>query len=177
MIIRKLIMIFIMLIFSVPAFAQSHDLPKLRGMNGGLGIPFEIQDLEAAGLNVNLSFDYAQPISDNFALGFYIGLGGGFMGAIHPYSKYDRFYYPFKFSAGVLMEVGELRQRPFLFGVGPCTGLGYVDMDLILPWEIRFGRFVSERWYVMVELTYGVSLAHETVYIEPSVRVGYNFGR
>ena len=50
-------------------------------------------------------------------------------------------------------------------------------MALILPWEIRFGRFVSEHWYVVAELTYGHSLAHETVYIEPFVRVGYNFGR
>ena len=74
------------------------------------------------------------------------------------------------------MEVGELRQKPFIFGVGPCAGLGFVDMDLVLPWEIRFGRFVSEHWYIIFELTYGVSLAHETVYLEPSVRVGYNFG-
>ncbi len=50
-------------------------------------------------------------------------------------------------------------------------------MDLFLPMEIRFGRFITDNWYIVAELTYGISLAHETVYLEPSIRVGYNFGR
>ncbi|MBR4985897.1 MAG: hypothetical protein IKY83_09175 [Proteobacteria bacterium] len=168
--------------FSTPAFAQAEDAeaqkdrPWLVGVNGGLSLSAEIDDLEAIGMGVHVGFDFAYPLSETFALGFYLSLGGGFMGAIHPYSEYDRFYYPFKFSAGILVEIGELRQRPFLFGAGPCAGLGFVDMDLVLPWEIRFGRFVSEHVYIMADLTYGYSLAHETVYLEPTIRVGYNFG-
>ena len=165
-----------MLLLSIPAFAQTEELPKLLGMDVGVALPAEIYDLEAIGFNLHVGFDYAYPITDTFALGFYISLGGGVIGAVHPYSEYDRYYYPFRFSAGLLMEIGELRQKPFIFGVGPCTGLGFVDMDLFLPLDIRFGRFVSEHWYIVAELTYGHSLAHETVYIEPSIRVGYNFG-
>ena len=169
--------------FSMPAFAQAaeeetaeEELPWLVGLNGGLSLSTEIEDLMAIGMGVHLGFDFAYPVSDTLALGFYLSLGGGFMGAVHPYSEYDRFYYPFKFSAGILVEIGELRQRPYIFGAGPCTGLGFVDMDLVLPLEIRVGRFVSEHVYVMFDLTYGYSLAHETVYLEPTVRVGYNFG-
>ncbi len=172
-----LLIVPVMMFLGVPAFAQTDAPPTLKGLSGGLALPIEIQDLNAVGMDIYLGFDYAKPLSDTFALGFYLTAGGGFMGAIHPYSKYDRFYYPFKFSAGLLMEIGELRNHPFIFGVGPCTGIGFVDMDLILPWEFRIGLFVSDHWYVMAELTYGVSLAHETVYIEPSIRVGYNFGR
>lgn len=54
--------------------------------------------------------------------------------------------------------------------------LEYVDMDLVLPIEVRFGRVFSNNWYVMGELSYGISLAKETRCIEPSIRVGYNFG-
>lgn len=164
-----------LLLFSAPALADENDKPpRLIGVNMGLGLPIEYADLEAVGLNLHLSFDFAQPVTNTLAVVFYLGLGGGFMGAVHPYSEYDRFYYPFKFSAGVLLETGDLRQRPFFFGAG--TGLGFVDMDLILPWEIRLGRYLTDRLYVMLEVTTGISLARETLYIEPAVRVGYNFG-
>ena len=175
--VNRIIYIIMMVLLSFPAFAHAEDLPKLIGMDVGVALPAEIYDLEAIGFNLHLGFDFAYPVTDTFAMGFYLSLGGGVIGAVHPYSEYDRYYYPFRFSGGLLMEIGELRQRPFIFGVGPCAGMGFVDMDLILPWEIRFGRFVTDRWYVLAELTYGVSLAHETVYIEPSIRVGYNFGR
>jgi hypothetical protein len=50
-------------------------------------------------------------------------------------------------------------------------------MDMVLPVEVRFGKFITDRWYVTGELTYHVSPARETAVIEPAVRVGYNFGR
>ena len=69
----------------------------------------------------------------------------------------------------------DLDYKPYIFGISPCIGLGFVDMDLVLPVELRFGRVFS-KWYVMGELLYGISLANETICIEPSIRIGYNFG-
>ena len=109
-------------------------------------------------------------------MGFYISGGGGFLGTFKPYNEYDKYYAVIKVSAGLLMEFGDLNDKPFIVGIGPCSGISYVDMDLVLPIELRFGRVFSNNWYVMGELVYGYSLAKETRCIEPAIRVGYNFG-
>ena len=64
----------------------------------------------------------------------------------------------------------------FLIGVCPGTGMGFVDMDLFLPVEVKFGRFITDRWYIMGQFAYRISLAAETVCFEPTIRVGYNVG-
>ena len=61
--------------------------------------------------------------------------------------------------------------------MAPFTGFGLYDMDMVLPVEVRFGKYFTDRWYVMGELTYHVSLADETATLEPAIRFGYNFGR
>ena len=76
-----------------------------------------------------------------------------------------------------MMQIGDPQNKPWLVGVAPCTGFGLYDMDMVLPVEVRFGKFVTDRWYIMGELTYHVSLAGETATLEPAIRVGYNFGR
>ena len=47
---------------------------------------------------------------------------------------------------------------------------------VVLPVELRIGHVFRQKWYVMADLVYGVSLANETQYLEPTIRVGYNFG-
>ena len=160
------------------AFAQNSKsgLPGLKGMNFGVGIPIECYDIKAAGFNLHIGGDFTYPISDKFAMGFYISGGGGFLGTFKPYNEYDKYSAVIKLSAGLLMEFGDINNKPFILGIGPGTGLGYVDMDLVLPIEFRFGRQFSNNWYIMGELVYGVSLAKETRCIEPAIRVGYNFG-
>ena len=176
---KKIIILALVIICCTVAFAQNSKsgLPGLKGMNGGVGIPVECYDIKAAGFNLHLGGDFTYPISDKFAMGFYISGGGGFLGTFKPYNEYDKFSPVIKLSAGLLMEFGDLNDRPFIVGVGPCAGLGYVDMDLVLPLEFRFGRHLSNNWYIMGELVYGVSLAKETRCFEPAIRVGYNFGR
>ena len=173
---KKSILIALALVFSAVASAQNEGR-VLKGMSIGVGVPIEFRDLKAAGANLHIGYDCAYPIGDNFALGFYVSGGGGFLGAFKPYNEYDKFYSMFKLSAGLLMEIGDLDERPYLVGVGPCTGIGFLDMDMILPIEFRFGRFISKNWYVMGEVVYGYSLAGETASLEPSIRVGYNFGQ
>ena len=164
------------LIISILSYAQNSERTRLKGLNFGVGIPIECYDLKAAGTSLHIGGDFAYPISDKFAMGFYISGGGGFLGSFKPYNEYDKFYTAIKVSAGLLMEFGDLNDKPYIVGIGPGTGLGYVDMDLVLPIELRFGRMFSNHWYVMGELVYGISLAKETRYFEPAIRVGYNFG-
>lgn len=70
-----------------------------------------------------------------------------------------------------------MTNKPFLLGVAPCTGFGLYDFDFVLPIEVRFGKYITDRWYIMGDLTYHHSLAAETLCIEPAIRIGYNFGR
>lgn len=175
---KRIIILTIALTCGIMAFAQNSKsgLPGLKGMNFGVGIPIECYDIKAAGFNLHIGGDFTYPISDKFAMGFYISGGGGFLGTFKPYNEYDKYSPVIKLSAGLLMEFGDINDKPFIVGIGPGAGLGYVDMDLVLPLEFRFGRQFSNNWYVMGELVYGVSLAKETRCIEPAIRVGYNFG-
>jgi len=52
-----------------------------------------------------------------------------------------------------------------------------MDMDMVLPIEVCFGKYITDRWYIMGDITYPVSVGNETACIEPAIRVGYNFGR
>lgn len=175
---KRIFILTIALICGVSVFSQNAktELPRLKGLSFGIGIPVECYDLKAAGTNIHIGGDFAYPVNDKFAMGFYISGGGGFLGSFKPYNEYDKFYSVIKLSAGLLMEFGDLKNQPFILGIGPGAGLEYVDMDLVLPIEVRFGRVFSNNWYVMGELSYGISLAKETRCIEPSIRVGYNFG-
>lgn len=192
---KKTLILLILLTISVVSFGQNDSIavarPWMSGLNIGFGVPAEFKDLYAAGVNGHVGYDFAYPLSDKFAIGFYTGIGGGFLKETEPYGAfneggeygefgedngYDSFYYMFKFSAGLLMEIGDLHKSPFVLGVSPCTGLGFLDMDLFLPVELRLGHVFNRHWYIMTDIVYGVSLAEETMFIEPSIRVGYNFG-
>ena len=177
---KKLVLVVILLAMNVLAFAQNNtarDYKTLKGLSFGVGIPFECRDLPGAGASLNLGYDCAYPINDHFALGFYLTGGGGFWREFQQYSNIDNQHIVFRLTAGLMMQMGDLNNRPYLLGVAPCTGFGLYDMDMVLPIEVRFGRYVTDRWYVIGELTYHYSLANETVCIEPAIRIGYNFGR
>ena len=110
-------------------------------------------------------------------MGFYLTGGGGFWGEFKRYSDVDHFHPVFRLTAGLMMQIGDPNDKPYLLGVAPFTGFGLYDMDMVLPVEVRFGKYITDRWYIMGELTYHVSLAGETATLEPAIRVGYNFGR
>ena len=173
---KKTIILALALISSVTVFAQ-REYTTQKGLSFGLGIPFEFKDLPGMGATLNIGYDCAYPVSDNFAMGFYLTGGGGFWSEYKKYSDVDHTHVVFRLSAGLMMAIGDLSNRPFLLGVAPCTGFGLYDMDMVLPIEVRFGRYITDRWYMTVELTYHYSLANETRCIEPAIRVGYNFGR
>ena len=176
---KKLVLVVILLTMGTMSFAQydTRDYTTLKGASIGIGFPFECRDLPGAGTSFNLGYDCAYPIGDHLALGFYLTGGGGFWGEFKPYSDIDNRHVVFRLTAGLMMQMGDLYDRPYLFGVAPFTGFGLYDMDMVLPIEVRFGKYVTDRLYVMGELTYHHSLANETLCIEPAIRIGYNFGR
>ena len=173
---KKTIVIAILAICSLTVFAE-RDYNTLKGLSFGIGIPFECRDLPGMGLSANIGYDCAYPINDKLAMGFYLTGGGGFWGEFKQYSEVDHTHVTFRLTAGLMMRIEDGHNRPYMVGVAPCTGFGLYDMDLVLPVEVRFGKYITDRWYVMGELTYHASLANETAGFEPAVRVGYNFGR
>ena len=173
---RKSIILAIALIVSAVALAE-RNYNILKGLDFGMGIPFECRDLPGMGATFNIGYSSAYPVNEQFALGFYLTGGGGFWGEFKQYSSVDHTHVTFRLTAGLMMQIGDPQNKPWLVGVAPCTGFGLYDMDMVLPVEVRFGKFITDRWYIMGELTYHASLAKETATIEPAIRVGYNFGR
>lgn len=176
---KKICLLVIAAICSVALFAKNDSTrvkrPCLKGLNFGIGIPMEFRDLKAAGTDVHIGVDLAYPVNERLGMGFCIGMGGGFMGEWKPEYDADNYYGSFRLSAGLVVELGERDKRPYVLAVTPCTGFGLIDMDLVLPIEVRFGRFITDNWYLTGELAYGISLAGETVWLEPAIRAGYKF--
>ena len=149
------------------------------GDDGGFG----------SGLDFQLGFDFAYPFTERFALGAYFSIGGGFTGGYdyeyyeYGYSDYFEYEYGssdyfagmFKFSVGLLMEIGDLDERPFIMGISPCLGYGFSDLTAFVPLEFRFGRVFRNNMYILGEATFGLPL-YGGFYFEPTIRVGYNFG-
>ena len=176
---RKSIILVIALMVSAMTFAQKaeRDYTTLKGLSFGVGLPIEMRDLPGMGMTLNIGYDCAYPVNDQLAVGFYLTGGGGFWGEFKKYSNVDHCHAVFRLTAGLQMTFGDLQDKPWLIGVAPCTGFGLYDTDLVLPVEVRFGKYITDRWYIMGELTYHASLANETATLEPAIRVGYNFGR
>ena len=173
---KKLIIIVIALLCSIVAFAE-RDYKILKGLSFGVGLPIECRDLPGMGLSANIGYDCAYPVNDKFALGFYLIGGFGFWSEFDKYSNIDDAHVTFRLATGLMMQIGNPQDKPWLLGVAPCTGFGLYDADMVLPVEVRFGKFITDRWYIIGELTYHVSLTNETACIEPAIRIGYNFGR
>ena len=176
---RKSIILVIALMVSAMTFAQKaeRDYITLKALSFGMGLPIEMRDLPGAGMTFNIGYDCAYKVKDDFYMGFYLTGGGGFWGEFKKYSDVDHFHPVFRLAAGLMMTIGDPQDKPYLLGVAPCTGFGLYDMDMVLPLEVRFGKYIADRWYLMGQLTYHISLAGETATLEPAIRVGYNFGR
>lgn len=177
---KKYIVSILALVCSVMVFGQQkaeRDFNVLRGFSFGVGVPFECRDLPGAGISVNIGYDCTYPVNDHLSIGFYLTGGGGLWSEYKRFGDVDNEHLTLRLTAGLMMQIGDPADKPYLFGVAPCTGFGLYDMDMVLPLEVRFGKYITDRWYIMGEFTYHASLADETACIEPSIRVGYNFGK
>ena len=151
--------------------------PMMIGGELGLGLPMEFGNGAGAGLDFQVGFDFAYPLSDNFAIGFYTSLGGGFTGGdYYGYGSGGAYFGgEFKWTVGLLMEMGDLDDRPFLLGIAPCTGFGFTYPTQFVPAEIKFGRVFSNNMYITGNLSLGIPI-EGMFFMEPAVHIGYNFG-
>jgi hypothetical protein len=143
------------------------------GLNLTVGVPMTmycgwvtyIEDF-GAGISPKLGLDIAWPVSDKFAIGFYTTIGynipfTGFGGA--------------NYKAGILIHVGDINNRPFIFGLALCSGMTVANARF-LPIELRFGRVLAERFYITGNLNMGVPL-DESFMIEPGISLGWRLGK
>lgn len=177
---RKAMILAMTMIVSVIALAQEdqpvRDYTVLKGLSFGVGVPIECLDLPGAGVTANIGYDRTWRVNENFGLGLFLTAGGGLWSEFKRYSDVDNEHVVFRLAAGLMMQIGDPANKPWLVGVTPCTGFGLYDLDMVLPVEVRFGKYITDRWYLMGSLTYHISLAGETACIEPAIRAGYNFG-
>lgn len=135
------------------------------GLNFTLGFQFGYEWCVSPKLGV----DIAWPVSDRFAIGLYFN-GGPLLDVW--YSGYPNV---FDVKVGVFMLVGDINNKPFIIGIAPCTGFGMNDWASYLPFELRFGRVLSKRFYITGNLNIGIPISHYM--IEPSVTFGWRIGK
>lgn len=165
------------------------------GLNLTLGVPMRLQDYGyhfgysyyesfGAGLGLKLGLDCAWPISDRFALGFYMNVGPYFTwNHYHGHSDdYEYHYNNFELTVGLdvkiglLLLAGDLNAKPFIMGIAPCTGLiASTDSQRFIPVELRFGRVLSKHFYMSGNFNIGIPFSGSFM-IEPSITFGYHFG-
>lgn len=180
----------------IPPIIPRKDRNVFVGLNLTLGVPMTMPyddsgeyNYLGAGIGLKIGMDFAWPVSDRFAIGFYINFGPNytwFERHMHDYylngvRQYRSEWYSKKtvggdFKVGFLMLAGELNNRPFILGVSPCLGFNYTSTDLFIPLELRFGRVLSKHFYMTGNLNMGIPLGRASFMIEPSITLGYHFG-
>ncbi len=135
------------------------------GLNATLGM----QWYDCISFSPKFGLDMAWPISNNFAIGFYLNIGPNF-------NLFD-YFIPEILDAkvGVLMFVGDIGKSPFIIGLAPCSGIGFNDFDMYLPFELRFGRVLGKRFYITGNLNIGIPI--DLFMIETSITLGWRLGK
>ncbi len=163
------------------------------GLNVTLGMPmttpcyyYNGQRDFGIGACLKLGIDISWPLSDKFAIGFYLNAGPNITYTpVSEYSYYvSSFYYTsvdfgFDVKAGILMLIGELNNRPFIIGVSPSfTGYNMTGGDGYLPLELRFGKVLGERFYITGNLNMGIPFYSPCAFmIEPGIALGWRLGK
>lgn len=127
------------------------------------------------GLVGGIGLDFAYPLSNKLALGLYFN-------AEFSYEiTNDFFLCGAKF--GILMLIGDIEDKPFILGIAPSTGIKYWRSynDILLPFEVRFGRVINNNFYITGNFIYGNDFRGKWPHgseqiIELSVSLGYHFG-
>lgn len=166
------------------------------GMSFGIGVNicnwssgYNAAYSKAISVPINVGFDYAWRLSDRFAMGIYAVIGAGpsfyrqristnYRG--YPDYDYDYKYYEgtdvaINLYVGLLMLFGNLDNKPFILGVTPFTGFSALSSyypTSSLPLEVRFGRVLSDHFYLTGYAKMGVGIGFP---FEPGLSFGYKF--
>lgn len=149
--------------------------PIFLGLNASINASYVSTDTELY-IGGGIGFDFAGPITDKFALGFY--LNAALLGNVlsNPVEGV-----PYQFHVGLLMLAGDLTKRPFIIGIVPGTGYFNPGPGLgggYLPIGIRFGRLLGKHVYMTANFNYGYNFTNgpsECRAYNLSVNVGYYF--
>ena len=156
------------------------------GLNFTLGVPMTMDYFQGSmgngfgvGVAPKLTLDIARPISDKFALGFYIN-GGSNMTWSDVYLwgvwRDTDWSIGFDVKIGLLMLIGDLHTRPYIFGIAPCTGFNSTTYQTFLPLELRFGRVLGKRFYITGNFNMGIPIDGSFM-IEPGIALGWRLGK
>ena len=171
-----------------PVFKPSvkTDSKTFVGLNLTFGVPMTMDYFQGSmrngfgvGVAPKLTLDIARPISDRFALGFYINGGPNITWSdvyLRGVWRGTDWCIGFDVKIGLLMLVGDLYTRPYVFGIAPCTGFNSTTFQTFLPLELRFGRVLNSRFYITGNLNMGIPL-YGTFMIEPGVALGWRLGK
>lgn len=157
------------------------------GLNLTVGVPMTMYygwgtyiDDFGAGISPKIGVDFAWPLSDKFAIGFYMNGGSNYAWNDQYYNSrwhFSMFSFGFDVKIGLLMLAGDINTRPFIIGIAPCTGFNATtDWQIFLPIELRFGRVLGKRFYITGNLNMGIPL-DGTFMIEPGVALGWRLGK
>lgn len=133
------------------------------------------------GICSKIGIDISWPLSERLSIGFYFNFGYNITWAVNSWSSngfshsYSGVYGGFDAKVGILMLAGELNSRPFIIGISPCTGFSITTTQDYLPLELRFGRVLSNHFYITGNINMGIPL-WGAFKIEPSITLGWHFG-
>ena len=171
-----------------PVPAPKTNRKTFVGLNVSIGLPTTMPYYYSSyhdygfgtGTSPKLGMDFAWPVSDNFAIGFYFNVGPNL--SIVNYNDNYYYYSSTRFAVGIngkiglLMLVGNISDRPFIFGVAPCTGFITIPYQSYLPLELRFGRVLGKRFYITGNLNMGIPI-NGSFMIEPGIALGWRLGK
>ena len=179
----------------VPKEKPVKEKTMLLGLNIGGASPlyFAYDGIYRKGFDMTLGLDFAYPITQNFALGFYVQSGLGFRlesewsilrDAYHS-CYYDQ--YNWEMNTGLLMTMGDMRQKnAFLLGLGAgILGNWYAAWSF----NMRLGFVNHTGVYMSFDLNTDFGAGYKSgydidgnyywntiSYFRPAISIGYNFG-
>ncbi len=172
----------------VPKEKPVKEKTMLLGLNIGGASPlyFAYDGIYRKGFDMTLGLDFAYPITQNFALGFYVQSGLGFRLESEwsilrdTYHSCSNNQYDWEMNTGLLMTMGDMRQKnAFLLGLGAgILGNWYADWSF----NMRLGFINHTGVYMSFDLNTdfgtGWNYGYQTpvTYFKPAISIGYNFG-
>lgn len=152
---------------------KSHSgIPIFLGFGGSFNMAYFEDNIDFS-LGGGIGMDYAHPVSNKFAMGFFIN--GALYGSVNTNSNEG---IPYQINLGLLMLAGDLNNRPFIIGVTPLTGFSYLGGGRghgYFPVGVRLGRKVKKHLYIIGNFSLGLAALNEYDYYtySASLTIGY----
>ena len=146
--------------------------PIFLGFGGSFNMAY-FEDNTDFSLGGGIGMDYAHPITNKFAMGFFIN--GALYGSVNTNNNEG---IPYQLNLGLLMLAGDLKDRPFIIGVTPFTGFSYLGGGRgmgYFPVGVRLGRKINKHMYIIGNFTLGLAALtkYDSYTYSASLTIGY----